>query len=135
MLPTQWVFLAHMPLSPNGKLDRKALPKVEAVAMRQAYRPPQSELEQQIAAIWQDTLQVEQVGLGDNFFDLGGHSLLATQTVSRINAQLGIDVALRLIFETPTLAEFAQAVLESRSALSEEGLSDIEKMMDLMEEA
>jgi amino acid adenylation domain-containing protein/non-ribosomal peptide synthase protein (TIGR01720 family) len=135
MLPTQWVFLAHMPLSPNGKLDRKALPKVEAVAMRPAYRPPQSELEQQIAAIWQDTLHVEQVGLGDNFFDLGGHSLLATQTVSRINAQLGIDVALRLIFETPTLAEFAQAVLESHSALSEEGLSDIEKMMDLMEQA
>jgi acyl-coenzyme A synthetase/AMP-(fatty) acid ligase/acyl carrier protein len=135
MVPAQWVFLARMPLSPNGKLDRKALPKAEALATQQVYLPPETELEQQIAGIWQEILHVERVGLSDSFFDLGGHSLLATQAVSRINSQLGIDIALRLIFETPTLAEFAQAVLESRNALSEEGLSDIEKMMDLMEEA
>ena len=135
MVPAQWVVLERMPLSPNGKLDRRALPKVDAVAMQARYLAPETELQQQIAGIWQDILLVERVGLGDNFFDLGGHSLLATQAVSRINAQLGIDVALRLIFETPTLAEFAQAVLQSRGGLSEEGLSDIEKMMDLMEEA
>ncbi|WJM89444.1 non-ribosomal peptide synthase/polyketide synthase [Pseudomonas brenneri] len=135
MVPGQWIVLERMPLSPNGKLDRKALPKADPVLAQQVYQAPETEIEQQIAEIWQGILHIERIGLGDNFFDLGGHSLLATQAVSRINSQLGIDIALRLIFETPTLAEFAQAVLESRSALSEEGLSDIEKMMDLMEEA
>ncbi|KAA6167831.1 amino acid adenylation domain-containing protein, partial [Pseudomonas marginalis] len=135
MVPGQWIVLERMPLSPNGKLDRKALPKADPVLAQQVYQAPETEIEQQIAEIWQGILHIERIGLGDNFFDLGGHSLLATQAVSRINSQLGIDIALRLIFETPTLAEFAQAVLASRSALSEEGLSDIEKMMDLMEEA
>ncbi|WP_409261972.1 AMP-binding enzyme, partial [Pseudomonas putida] len=72
MVPSQWVLLERMPLSPNGKLDRKALPKPELGQSRREYLAPQSELEQRLAAIWQEVLKVEQVGLNDNFFELGG---------------------------------------------------------------
>ncbi|MFP3589938.1 phosphopantetheine-binding protein, partial [Paraburkholderia sp. SIMBA_055] len=72
------------PVTANGKLDRKALPKPDNSALQQAYRAPQTPLEQHVAGIWQEVLGLERVGLGDHFFELGGHSLLATQAVSRM---------------------------------------------------
>ncbi|WP_256584097.1 non-ribosomal peptide synthetase [Pseudomonas sp. SDI] len=110
MIPAQWVFLAEFPLSPNGKLERKALPKPDASQQQAAYIAPHSELEQRIAAIWQDVLKVERVGLVDNFFELGGHSLLATQMTSRIRQALGLAVPLNAVFEAATLGEFVQAL-------------------------
>ncbi|WP_193076029.1 non-ribosomal peptide synthetase [Pseudomonas sp. FME51] len=107
MVPSHLVFLEKMPLTPNGKLDRKALPAPAASQLQQEYVAPQSELEQQIAAIWADVLKVEKVGLNDNFFELGGHSLLATQVISRIRQALDIELPLRTLFETPVLGEFA----------------------------
>ncbi|WP_147474942.1 AMP-binding protein, partial [Pseudomonas amygdali] len=132
MVPTHFVWLASMPLSANGKLDRKALPTPDASQLQRQYVAPSTEQEQQMAAIWADVLKVERVGLSDDFFELGGHSLLATQLISRIHTGLGIDIPLRLIFEKPQLNEFIQAFASSGLSLTEDGLSDIEKMMNEM---
>ncbi|QVK34090.1 non-ribosomal peptide synthetase [Pseudomonas syringae] len=132
MVPTHFIILDRMPLSANGKLDRKALPKPDASQLQRQYVAPCSEQEQQMAAIWADVLKVERVGLSDDFFELGGHSLLATQLISRIHSGLGIDIPLRLIFEKPQLNEFIQAFAGSGLSLTEDGLSDIEKMMNEM---
>ena len=110
MVPTQWMMLEQMPLSPNGKLDRKALPKADASLQAREYVAPHSELEQRIAAIWAEVLEVERVGLNDNFFELGGHSLLATQVVVRLREQLHAEFDVKSIFTTPTLADFSTYV-------------------------
>ena len=132
MVPQHLVWLTEMPLTANGKLDRKALPKPHSSQAARLYVAPITEQEQQLAAIWAEVLKVERVGLTDDFFELGGHSLLATQLVSRIHSGLGIDIPLRLIFEKPQLAEFIQAFAQSGLSLTEDGLSDIEKMMNEM---
>uniref|UniRef100_UPI001CDBDD86 phosphopantetheine-binding protein n=1 Tax=Pseudomonas huaxiensis TaxID=2213017 RepID=UPI001CDBDD86 len=132
MVPSHLVWLEKMPQTPNGKLDRKALPKPDASPLQNVYVAPVSELEQQLAALWAEVLNVERVGLTDDFFELGGHSLLAAQLISRIHSGLGIDVPLRLIFEKPQLNDFIQAFESTGLSLTEDGLSDIEKMMNEM---
>ncbi|MDP9785927.1 non-ribosomal peptide synthase/polyketide synthase [Pseudomonas fluorescens] len=109
MVPAHLLFLAQLPLTPNGKVDRKALPAPDAGDLQQAYVAPRSQHEQQVAAIWQEVLKLERVGLEDNFFELGGHSLLVTQVVSRIRRTLGIEVPLRSLFEHGTLRDFVAA--------------------------
>jgi acyl-coenzyme A synthetase/AMP-(fatty) acid ligase/acyl carrier protein len=108
MVPAQWVMLPALPLTANGKLDRKALPQPSASQLQADYIAPVTELEQQMAAIWADVLKVPQAGLGDNFFELGGHSLLVVQVVVRVREQLSIEVSLRELFEHPTLAAFSK---------------------------
>ncbi|MBC3452854.1 amino acid adenylation domain-containing protein [Pseudomonas mosselii] len=132
MVPMYLVPLERMPLLPNGKLDRKALPAPDTRQAQSAYVAPVSELEQQLAALWAEVLEVERVGLNDDFFELGGHSLLAAQLISKINSGLGIDIPLRLLFEKPQLNDFAQACASTGLSLSEDGLSDIERMMNEM---
>uniref|UniRef100_UPI003F606BA9 amino acid adenylation domain-containing protein n=1 Tax=Pseudomonas sp. LRF_L74 TaxID=3369422 RepID=UPI003F606BA9 len=110
MVPAHLVFLEKMPLTPNGKLDRKALPKPDTSQLQQEYVAPQSELEQQIAAIWADVLKVEKVGLTDNFFELGGHSLLATQVISRVNHEWNLSVPLKALFVSENLGGFSVQV-------------------------
>jgi acyl carrier protein len=134
MVPTHFVVLDAMPLTPNGKLDRKALPQPDPSQSQALYVAPVSEREQQLATIWAEVLKVERVGLNDDFFELGGHSLLATQLISRIQSGLGIDVPLRLIFEKPQLNEFIQAFESTSLSLTEDGLFDIEQMMNDMAE-
>jgi amino acid adenylation domain-containing protein len=109
MVPQAVVVLARLPLTANGKLDRAALPRPEAVA-RESYQPPQSPTEQLVAGIWAEVLKVPRVGLNDDFFLLGGHSLLATQVIARIRERSGAEIALRSLFEQPTLSRFATAV-------------------------
>ncbi|WLI44523.1 amino acid adenylation domain-containing protein [Pseudomonas beijingensis] len=116
MVPTHLLFLEQWPLTANGKLDRKALPIADASQIQQVYVAPQSELEQQIAAIWQDVLKVERVGLSDNFFELGGHSLLATQMVSRIRQALGLNLQLRQLFENASLEACVAALVDGDEA-------------------
>ena len=109
MAPSAFVKLEVMPLTPNGKVDRQALPAPEADAfVVQAYEAPQGETEEALAAIWQDLLGVEKVGRHDNFFDLGGHSLLAVQLLARIRQSLGQEVTLKELFAAPTVAQTAQ---------------------------
>jgi acyl carrier protein len=135
MVPAHLIWLPELPLSPNGKLDRKALPQPDLAQLQVRYVPPYSDTECKVAAIWADVLRIEQVGLDDNFFELGGHSLLAAQALSRINSQLGIDMPIRLIFETPVLRAFAQALEGAGQALTEEGLAGIEQLMNELTEA
>ncbi|MGB3125560.1 MAG: amino acid adenylation domain-containing protein, partial [Pseudomonas sp.] len=106
MVPAHLLALERMPLTPNGKLDRKALPKPDVSALQQHHVAPVSALEQQIAAIWADVLRLERVGLNDHFFELGGHSLLATQVISRVRHALGIALPLKALFEHSTLRAF-----------------------------
>jgi aryl carrier-like protein len=109
MVPSAYVRLESMPLTPSGKLDRRALPAPEAGAyLSRAYEAPSGEAETKLAAIWSELLKVEQVGRNDNFFELGGHSLLAVTLVERMRRQ-GLHVDVRDLFTAPTLAELAAA--------------------------
>ncbi|MGY4306193.1 amino acid adenylation domain-containing protein [Bradyrhizobium sp. USDA 4369] len=109
MVPSAYVHLELMPLTPNGKLDRKALPAPEGAAFAvQAYAPPQDETEAAIARIWSELLGVERIGRHDNFFALGGHSLLAVTLVERMRRE-GLAADIRTLFATPSLAALAAA--------------------------
>lgn len=110
MIPAAFVRLEQMPRTPNGKLDRRALPSPRAgdLAAGDEFEPPATPLEVRLAAIWREILRVERVGRGDDFFALGGHSLLATQVAARIRGELGIDLPLRTVFEARRLSELAE---------------------------
>jgi aryl carrier-like protein len=112
MLPSAFVQLKALPLTPNGKLDRKALPAPDADAYTtREYEAPVGEVETTLARIWADVLKIEQVGRHDNFFELGGHSLLAVTVIERMRrADLDLDV--RALFATPTLAALANSTKE-----------------------
>jgi len=110
MVPAYLLFMGRLPLSPNGKLDRKALPPVDASLLQQRYIAPQTPLQRQIADTWAALLKLDRVGLNDHFFELGGHSLLATQVVSRLRQALCMEIPLRGLFENPVLQAFAEYV-------------------------
>ncbi|SFA91721.1 non-ribosomal peptide synthase domain TIGR01720/amino acid adenylation domain-containing protein [Delftia tsuruhatensis] len=112
MVPSAIVVLDALPLTANGKVDRKALPEPE-MASAQQYEAPQGELEETLAKIWAEVLGVERVGRQDGFFELGGHSLLALGLLERVRAQ-GLRVQVRTLFQHPRLAEFAQAVRQEQ---------------------
>jgi acyl-coenzyme A synthetase/AMP-(fatty) acid ligase len=109
MRPGAYVLLEHLPLTANGKIDRKALPVPEYGSDRagDTYVPPRNSLEEVVTEVWQDVLKVERVGVHDNFFELGGHSLLATQVLARLAKLLKVELPLRGLFEAPTIAELA----------------------------
>jgi thioesterase domain-containing protein len=113
MVPAAYVRLESMPLTPNGKLDRRALPAPEGEAfVRRGYEAPQGELESTLAQLWQELLQVERVGRHDNFFELGGHSLLAVASVSRLR-NIGFNVRLEQLFKSPTVASLTEYILSA----------------------
>ncbi|MDL5368257.1 condensation domain-containing protein, partial [Xanthomonas sp. NCPPB 2654] len=127
MIPSAFVRLDALPLTPNGKLDRQALPAPDqdAVASR-LYAAPVGQIEQAIAAIWQDLLGLAQVGRHDHFFELGGHSLLAVRLATRLRAALGVEVALRDVFAQPTLAGLAHA-LSGATASSQDAIVPVKR--------
>ncbi|MGE7450413.1 amino acid adenylation domain-containing protein, partial [Pseudomonas qingdaonensis] len=106
MVPAHLMYLQALPLTANGKLDRKALPEPDASQLQQAYVAPQSELEQRIAAIWAGVLKLEKVGLTDNFFELGGDSIISIQVVSRAR-QAGIHFTPKALFQHQTVQGLA----------------------------
>ena len=113
MVPSVIVPLEWLPLTANGKVDRRALPAPEAGDyQRGEYVAPRTELERRLCEIWEELLAVGQVGIEDNFFDLGGHSLLATQVVSRVRSALGLELPLRALFEHPTVRELGEKLPE-----------------------
>jgi amino acid adenylation domain-containing protein len=113
MVPAVFVSLEHLPLTVNGKVDRKALPAAELSAVREEYVGPRNAVEEELCRIWTEVLKVERVGIEDNFFELGGHSLLATIVVASIEEILQVEVKLRTLFENPTVAELAETLLEN----------------------
>jgi len=135
MIPATFTFLDSLPLTSNGKVDRKALPPPDQ-SQRQSeveFVAPANEVEEKLAAIWRETLQIGQdgrVGINDNFFHLGGHSLLATQVMSRVREAFQIDAPLRRVFEKPTIAELAAVIAEARS---EREAAERDEALDLIE--
>jgi amino acid adenylation domain-containing protein len=118
MVPASFVALEALPLTSSGKLDRKALPAPEAAALiRGEYEAPQGEIETTLAAIWQELLNVPQVGRHDHFFELGGHSLKATTLSVRVQEQLHVALPLKDIFSTPRLLELAQSIAQAQQSL------------------
>ncbi|HEY1353936.1 MAG TPA: amino acid adenylation domain-containing protein [Ktedonobacteraceae bacterium] len=114
MLPAAFVLLDTLPLTPNGKVNRQALPPpdVSGTLAGAALSTAQSAVEQQLAAIWQQTLGLPQVGLHDDFFELGGHSLLATQIVTHVRETFGVHLTLQTLFKQPTIAGLALIIEE-----------------------
>jgi amino acid adenylation domain-containing protein len=111
MVPAHFVRLEALPLSPNGKVDRKRLPAPDwSSASSAEYEAPRNEVERRIATIWSEVLGVERVGIHDNFFELGGNSLLSTQAVSRIRKAFQVELPLRELFQEPTVAGLATRV-------------------------
>jgi amino acid adenylation domain-containing protein len=112
MVPGVFVTLPAMPITGNGKVDRKALPPPEGVRpnLEASFVAPRSLVEEQLAEIWSKVLRVERVGVHDDFFDLGGHSLLATQLISRIREVFQIELPFDELFERPTIAGLARAI-------------------------
>ncbi|MEL5470207.1 amino acid adenylation domain-containing protein [Serratia nevei] len=116
MVPSAWVVVAALPLSPNGKLDRRALPEPQGAQSQAAYEAPQGEHETLLAAIWRELLNVERVGRHDNFFELGGHSLLAVRLTNRLQ-QVEWQLPLQVLFANPTLLALAQQRRRTDEAL------------------
>ena len=111
MTPSAFVLLDALPLSPNGKVDRQALPALaETAEPHTDFVAPRTAVEQTVADVWAGVLGVQRVGVYDNFFDLGGHSLLATQVISRVAQAFQVELPLRRLFEAPTVAGLAETV-------------------------
>jgi acyl-coenzyme A synthetase/AMP-(fatty) acid ligase/acyl carrier protein len=110
MVPAHFVRLSRMPLTPNGKLDRKALPAPERIAAPAEFVAPSTPTEQALAELWQRVLRIERIGAKDNFFESGGHSLLAMQLVGGVRERFGVELTIKTLFERPMLADLAGAI-------------------------
>ena len=138
MIPSIFVTIKEVPLTPNGKVNRSELPLPEfseADANRN-FVPPRNALEETLATIWRETLGLPQVGVESNFFDLGGHSLLATRVVSQIRERFGIELPLRVMFESPTIAGLAQHLdtVQTKDTQLQRILSMLENVENISEE-
>jgi acyl carrier protein len=117
MVPSAYVRLDAFPLTPNGKLDRRALPSPDdAAEARKTYEAPQGEAETTLAAIWAELLGVAQISRNDDFFELGGHSLMATQVLSRVWQIMGVSLKVKDIFENSTLEQLAEQIVLAQLA-------------------
>jgi acyl carrier protein len=111
MIPTTFIHLDEFQQTPNGKIDRRALPKPDRIAQETAvFTPPETLIETLLADIWADVLGIDQISIHSNFFALGGHSLLVTQVLSRLDEAIDVSLPLRDFFAAPTIAQMAQTV-------------------------
>lgn len=116
MVPSAYVAMSSLPMTINGKLDRRALPEPDTTAYSTvAYVAPETELEKELVSMWQDLLKIDGIGIDTNFFDLGGHSLLLTQLHNRISAQFGVELALKQLFTAETIREQAELIASVQS--------------------
>jgi len=112
MIPSAIVILDNIPLTPNGKIDRKALPKPSIEQTRHECVAPRNATEQTLCQLWCKILNLSRIGIHDNFFQLGGHSLLATQIITHVAKELGITLPIRAVFEQPTIAGFTDHIIQ-----------------------
>jgi amino acid adenylation domain-containing protein len=129
MIPSAFVVLEQLPVTVNGKLDRAALPRPDTAAKSAQYEAPTGPIERGVAEIWSVLLQVERVGATDNFFELGGHSLLLTRLKGRIEAEFGIQLSLRAMFDAPTVRRMTELIAHTR-ATSVAQTVDVNTMLD-----
>jgi amino acid adenylation domain-containing protein len=115
MVPSAFMVIDKMPMTTSGKVDKRALPEVEAgqAELGSEYEEARTETEETLVSIWREVLNVERVGIHDNFFELGGHSLLVTRLNSRVKERFQVEIALRSMFESPTVATLAQLIEQS----------------------
>ena len=132
MIPSSVVFLESFPLTPNGKLNRAALPEPDQARpdRRKAFVAPRTASEKEIAEIWASVLKLTEVSIHDDFFELGGHSLLATQVVARVRKAFKFNIPLRSIFESPTIAKLAERIDSETEAEMSELLTALEALSD-----
>jgi acyl carrier protein len=131
MVPSVFVLLETLPLLPNGKLNRRALPMPDMTReLESDYVAPGTPLEETLATIWAEVLGQKQIGIHDNFFDLGGHSLLATRILSRVREVLRIEIPLRSLFQTPTIAGMVEVAQQITPTAGETSTASIAKVQD-----
>jgi acyl-coenzyme A synthetase/AMP-(fatty) acid ligase/acyl carrier protein len=138
MIPTRFVFLDEFPMLSNGKVNRRALPEPGGQIERTGTGPiiaPRTPVEKMLAQIWAEVLSVKQVGISDNFFDLGGHSLTATRVVSRVIQQFQLDIPLRSLFESPTIAAMATLIdAHQENTLDEQAMTKLINELEALSE-
>ena len=129
MVPSAFVMLDAMPLTPHGKLDRTALPVPDSSRpqLDVAYAAPRSSIEEKLVELWEKILDVRPIGIHDNFFDLGGHSLAGASLISRLNRTFGLDLAVRVLFEAPTVAQLTSSIEVQQRTLSEPKLKAVKE--------
>jgi acyl carrier protein len=137
LVPSSFVVLDSLPLSPNGKVDRNALPAPgeQDVELGGVYVAPGTPIEQDVAGILREALGVKDVGIYDDFFALGGHSLLATRVINRVNSAFQVELPIRALFDTPTVSGIVAAIIESQVERSEDEvlsqmLAELETLSD-----
>ncbi|MFN6153013.1 MAG: amino acid adenylation domain-containing protein [Dolichospermum sp.] len=135
MIPQAFVILESLPITPNGKIDRRTLPAADLHSeIADKFVAPRNPIEEKLALIWTQVLRLEQVGIDDNFFAFGGHSLLATQVISRLQEAFKISLPLRYIFESPTVAQLSEVIssqLETSSGLTVPAMTPVERDRDI----
>ena len=126
-LPSIFVMLDEIPLTNNGKVDRRGLPDPQQLQsdLEESYVAPRNAIEETLCAIWIEVLEKDRVGIHDNFFDIGGHSLLATQLLTRVQDLFGIEFPLRTFFEAPTVTEFEQILVQELQQMD-----DVDHILD-----
>lgn len=127
MVPALWVVLEQLPLTSNGKIDKRALPDPDMNALTaNEYVAPGNEIEQSLAVIWQELLGLAQVGVNDNFFELGGHSLQVMRMISAIRKEMQVEVSVRTLFELTTIDALAKYININNDDLEDEDSTTIE---------
>jgi acyl carrier protein len=127
------VFLDALPQTPSGKVDRKSLPlpSQERPELVNEFITPRTPIEKTIADIWRNLLKIERVGIYDNFFELGGHSLLATRLINRVFDVFQIQLPLKALWESPTIADMAVAILQAKADRLDE--KEVNQILDKIE--
>lgn len=130
MVPSAFVFLCALPMTPNGKVDRKALPapELDRAAISAEFAEVASPVEEELRAIWREVLGIERIGTDDNFFELGGHSLLAIQVISRVREKFKVELPLFGLFEAPTIRQLARGLDSGEWAQNQVALAPIERV-------
>jgi amino acid adenylation domain-containing protein len=132
MIPAGFIEQPRFALNANGKIDRKALPAPQPVAIQGV--APRNELEQQLADIWQNLLELPQVGVFTSFFELGGHSLLAMRLMTQVESRFGVKLELRSLFQNPTIAALAEQIEKPQGPSTDEALDEMQRLLSEMEE-
>ncbi|MCC6937274.1 MAG: amino acid adenylation domain-containing protein [Flavobacteriales bacterium] len=132
MVPTAFVALEALPLTANAKIDRKALPapSTRVAIVKEKHVEPRTDREKKLAVIWGAVLNIEGIGIHDNFFDIGGHSLIAIQLMQRVETQFGEALPLKVIFQAPTIAQFAELLHSGAAVAVNEHLSLVQPLGD-----